>query len=128
MAKFTLEETYEDIYNSLLFYVKKTGIENPELYTQFQIFTVLNTRFWRLSHEMKSRGAVTLVKGMLPLIPDDKEKSNFTQLLIDYHNAEKLAIRKYRSATKQEIKEIDIIEMFELTLEKTKNFTETKID
>lgn len=85
-----------------------------------KVFEIINARVIQLLDEMNNKNASTLTRGLIALIPDKVDgKDELVDKLIDYHKAEKLAIRKFRHSDKKEVTLITMNEMFDLVIEHT---------
>lgn len=118
-----LNERYEFLVKELRKMLKSVEqVKEPDVLLKRSLYEILKERVVRLLREMEGKGAPTLYRGLAGLYPDDIETDEeLIEALVEYHGLEKLAIRKYRSATKKELKEQDIDTLFGVVLARTKN-------
>lgn len=118
-----LNERYEFLVSELRKMIKRVEqVKDPDILLKRSLFEILKERVVRLLREMDGKGASTLYRGLVALYPDDiNNDEELIEGLVKYHSLEKLAIRKYRSATKKELKEQDIETLFNIVLKRTKN-------
>mgnify|MGYP000958558341 CR=1 FL=1 len=126
----SLKEYYTGTIDTIIELVK-TGLENEygEIkegmdidLVKVRVFEIINARVIQLLDEMNNKNASTLTRCLIPLLPDKVDgKDDLVDKIVDYHKAEKLAIRKFRHSDKKEVTLITMNEMFDLVIEHTGN-------
>ena len=122
----SLNERYNFLVSELRKMIKRVEqVKDPDILLKRSLFEILKERVVRLLREMDGKGASTWFRGLVALYPDDiNSNEELIAGLVEYHSLEKLAIRKYRSATKKDLVEQDINTLFDIVLKRTKNYVD----